>query len=128
MACTGKTKTSTFRKAPTALTTAYAGWAADVDTGELTRVALLFSYVYDSASSVELQIAYSDNGADYYTLQKAASGTLSDNSQSKSVSDDASFAVELDVSFARYVRVSAKRTDGSSSDTLALDVIGGGHA
>ncbi len=90
-------------QAATALTAAYAsGWELEVDTGDLTRIAILLDFTWDSATSVEVLMAFSADGTTYYDPHEIASdGTIS--------ADEATLAV-------------------SASDTLAAEVVGGPRA
>lgn len=115
-------------KAVTALTTAYAsGWSYDLDVGEFSSVALLFSLVRTGLTSLELQLSRSDDGITYYDDQRTAyaTGVFEDDELTRAFSASKDFALLIDSTDARFIRVAAKRTAGSATDTLACKAVGG---
>ncbi len=113
-------------KAATALTTAITGWQFDLEVWGVTKVNLMFTYVWSSATSVEIQISRSADGTTYYPDQRITpADAFEDDEITRAVTASDSWGIPIDVSDTPYLRVEAKRTGGSASDTLALDYSAG---
>lgn len=127
MALGAKTPASLHTKAAAALTTAYTGWTIDLDVTAFRSLAFLWSYVYSSATSLEVLVHRSDDGTTYYPDQRInSSNEMEDDAVTKAPGASDSGALLIDCSDCRFLRIAAKRTGGSASDTLAGEVIAGG--
>ena len=101
-------------------------WELEIDTLNASRIALLLTLVRVAATTVALQIEYSDDKQTWYTLLGASSGTLTTDVVTYTTSSSGSFAVEF-VPLARHVRIRALGAN-STTDTLACKALGSNMA
>lgn len=107
----------------TALPTSYdSTWRLSVSLGQIRNVLLCFDYTYSSATEWAFRTYYVVKGTAYSLRKSNYAMNHADNVQSSPASDTPCF--ELDTGCAGELRIEAKRTGGSSSDTLALTVLG----
>lgn len=111
------------------LTTAYSGWQTGwLDVGQANQVRLLCTLVKDDADSVEFMLEASDSSESGYPLHKITSGTATLDEVTQATTDLSAtdtFALAIDVSDIPFLRVSAKKTGGSGTVSLALNYLVG---
>lgn len=127
----GKSATAVEIKEATALTDVYAsGWVSEwLDVGLASHARLLLTLVKGTATTVELKLeAEQENGTNGYEEFKVADGAASLDEIAITCADLGTthrIALPIEVVDVRRIRLRAKRTDGTSSTTLAAAVLVG---